>query len=587
MLRKLYIFVLIALLLIMLHGGAAFSDETGGAENVFSYGTSLRALGMGSAFTAMTKDATLAYWNPGAMAFNQYREVALFGQRTIASSYYFSGFYTNPTLSLGTLSIGGLGVYTGGIESYDENASPLTGVSSSYLHYQLLLSYGYGFRWGMGIGATAKVEQLRITEYRGAGASFDVGIYYGPPKLPWLSFGAVVQDVYGTGLRIADEFEENTRIYKAGIATNFLIGKNRTTRLSFALDSRLYNDNYNPDPGPLLYDLSFGSELAFGEWLMFRLGYARFTFDSLFQNLPQGISAGMSVRQWGLGIDYALTFEDSDWQGAAELFMRIGLSYRFGKSMDERRRNQAEELRARIDGEIREATRKYDEQLAQLSLQYDREKESIISRMEEEYRDRVAKIDETIEDARQDIIADLTAQLEAEKRSALESLSSDYSRQRATLESQLSEERSSYERRIQSLQQQFEREKVTMKEQLTADETFKSDRYARGLQLYADGYYDEALLAFEEVARADPNYLKVQDYLQLTRAEMKDVTTYSPEILALYYRGIDLFVQKKYGGAIVEWKKILAIDPYNKLALKNIKEAEDRLRKLRELGISE
>ena len=68
---------------------------------------------------------------------------------------------------------------------------------------------------------------------------------------------------------------------------------------------------------------------------------------------------------------------------------------------------------------------------------------------------------------------------------------------------------------------------------------------------------------------------------------MRDVSTYSPEILTIYYKGIDLFVQKKYEEAINEWNKILEIDPYNKLARRNIKEASNRLKKLKELGISE
>jgi cytochrome c-type biogenesis protein CcmH/NrfG len=68
---------------------------------------------------------------------------------------------------------------------------------------------------------------------------------------------------------------------------------------------------------------------------------------------------------------------------------------------------------------------------------------------------------------------------------------------------------------------------------------------------------------------------------------MKDVSSYSPEILNMYYTGVDLFVQKKYEEAIREWEKILEIDPYNKLAIRNIKEAEDRLKRLKELGAGE
>ena len=176
--KRILIFIFLGA--IALHGTVPLvlhaQNESGGVENVFSYGTGLRALGMGSAFTAMTEDPYLGYWNPGAMAFNQYMEVAAFGTRLIADTYYLSAYYTHPTTRFGTLSFGGIGVYTNGIESYDENASPITDASTSYLQYQLLLSYGYGFKFGLGIGGTAKVEQIRITDYKGAGASFDIGV---------------------------------------------------------------------------------------------------------------------------------------------------------------------------------------------------------------------------------------------------------------------------------------------------------------------------------------------------------------------------------------------------------------------------
>ena len=254
--------------------------ETGGVDNIFSYGAGLRALGMGGAFTAMKHDPTLAYWNPGAMAFNQYKEFSLFGTRSIASSYYFAGFYTNPTISLGTLSVGALGMYTNEIQSYDENASPITDARTDYLHYQILISYGYNFKFGLGVGATAKIEQMRITDFKGTGANFDIGVYYSPPKLPWLSVGAVVQDIYGTGIRLIDEFEQNTRIFKAGIATNFLVGENQKTRLTFALDGRFYNDNYNTGQRQFLYDLSFGSELSFADFLQLRMGLKNISLEA-------------------------------------------------------------------------------------------------------------------------------------------------------------------------------------------------------------------------------------------------------------------------------------------------------------------
>jgi tetratricopeptide (TPR) repeat protein len=579
MARKISRKILFLPLLFILATGFAHA-ETGGVENVFSFGAGLRAIGMGGAFTAMNNDATLAYWNPGAMAFNQYKEISIFGTRTIADTYYFSGFYTNPTLNFGTLSIGGLGIFTDGIESYDENAAPITTADTNYIHYQILISYGYNFKFGLGVGATAKIEQMKITDYKGTGASFDLGAYYNPPVIPWLSVGIVTQDVYGTGVKLQDEYERNTRIYKAGLSTSFHFGETDNIRLSLALDGRFYTDNYNPDPGPLMFDLSFGTELSISEIMMIRAGYNEISPQNF--TFPVGLSAGLGVRMWGVGIDYAVSFEDSEWQGPAELLMRLGISYRFGLSIDELRAKRAEELRNQIDEGIRDATQDYEKQISELSEEFEQEKEQAIGELEDKYIDEIASLDTSLEETKQQIAA-LTSQFEAEKEATIEAISEQYEQEKALIEQQLSDEQQTYEEKIKELQEQFEEEKS----QISADESFKSDTYSRGVQLYADGAYEEAITEFETVARYDPDYLNVQEYINKAKAQTKDVSTFSPDIMNLYYAGVDLFVQKKYQDAIEEWEKILEIDPYNKLALRNIKEAESRLRKLKALGVTD
>lgn len=583
MMRRLLFIGIIIIFLSFPFGAFSSTGETGGVENIFSYGAGLRALGMGGAFTAIAGDSSLVYWNPGAMAFNQYKEISLFGLRTIADSYYVSGFYTNPTVSLGALGFGGLGVYTSGIESYDSSGAPITTEKNSYLHYQILLAYGYNFKWGLGVGSTVKIEQMNLLDYTGTGASFDIGFYFNPKRPEWLSIGAVVQDVYGTGIKLGSEYEKNTRIYKLGVGTSFKLGANKRTTLTFDLDGRMFTDNYNPTKPELYYDLSFGTEVNFSDRLMFRAGYREFEPQNIFQSLPQGLSLGMGIRQWGIGIDYAVSFEDPTWQGTAELLMRLGISYRFGLSIDEKKRLEKQRIEQEIQKGIRKATEKYQKQLEELSAKYEADKQRVIQELEQKYQEKIAKIDQTIEKTRQEIIADLTAQFEAEKNRALEELRQNYEAQRAALESQLSQERTTYERQIATLQRRYEEEKRALEQKIVADETFKSEKYAKALELYAAGEYEDALAELEAIARFDPNYLDVQDYINKAKAATKDVRSYPPEIMNIYYRGIDLFVQKKYEEAIAEWQKILEIDPYNQLALRNIKEAEQRLRKLREL----
>jgi tetratricopeptide (TPR) repeat protein len=657
--RKILKLTLIFLLTLFVPVCALAKDEAGGVENVFSYGTGLRAIGMGSAFIAMTDDPYLGYWNPGATAYTQYREVAVFGTRLIADAFYFSGFYTNPTLNIGTFSVGGIGVYSDGIESYDENASPITDASTSYFHSQILFSYGYGFRWGLGIGGTAKIEQMRITDYKGTGASFDIGVYYHPQKVTWLSVGAVVQDLYSTGIKLLEEFERNTRVYKLGAATTFYTGSENTIRLSFALDGRFFTDNYNPDSSGLIFDLSVGGEVAFSEWLMFRAGMKNIYFRSFFQGFPAGLSLGFTLRQWGFGFDYAVTFEDSDAQNALDLLMRVGLSYRFGMSIEEKRAKELERLQLQIEEEIREATSLYESQLEKLTQDYEVQRQQLMDEMNRQNQERLAAIEKTIAEVRQQTISELSeqfkedkkesqeeltnvyeqqinelerrlldekdlseqqrddlgkqiqqltaertnvelqlknlqerlgelvnvlsVQFEEEKRKSLEDLSSQYEQQRIELEQQLIEERSSYEQQVGNLQRRFKQER----DQLSEGEAFKSEQYSKGLGLFSEGRYEEALEAFEGIASIDANYLKVQEYIQRSKAEMRDVASYSKEIMDLYHSGLELFVNKKYTEAIAEWEKILEIDPYNKLALRNIQEARNRLIKLEELGTNE
>ena len=575
--KRILIFIFLGA--VALHGTVPLAlhaqNESGGVENVFSYGTGLRALGMGSAFTAMTEDPYLGYWNPGAMAYNQYMEIAAFGTRLIADTYYLSAYYTHPTTRFGTLSFGGIGVYTNGIESYDENASPITDASTSYLQYQLLLSYGYGFKFGLGIGGTAKVEQIRITDYKGAGASFDIGVYYNPKPIPWLALGAVIQDVYGTGIKLVDQFEQNTRIFKFGVATNFPLGEK--SRLSLALDTRFFKDNYSSSSGNLIYDFSFGSEVAFfDEMLALRAGVANLNPGAI--ALPSGLSFGIGVRFIGIGVDYAISFADSDWQETLDLLMRLGLSYRFGKSMDERRQAEAQDVQDQINAAIAQATEQFDEERRALQEEYDAE----ASRIKQGYDDQISAVINdsklTIEQ-KEEVISNLEQQREAD----ISAITATLTGQITGLNRQLEEQRIGYEQALLDLEARYEIEQ----QQLTDIAAQKSRLYADGLQAFSEGRYEDAESAFREVSALDPEYLKVEEYIGRSQAMQKEITDQPDQIKQLYREGLDLFVNKQYQSAIDKWEEILSIDPYNKLATQSIQEAQRRLKKLEELGIEE
>jgi|DewCreStandDraft_4_1066084.scaffolds.fasta_scaffold03128_14 hypothetical protein len=115
-------------------------------------------------------------------------------------------------------------------------------------------------------------------------------------------------------------------------------------------------------------------------------------------------------------------------------------------------------------------------------------------------------------------------------------------------------------------------------------EFFKAIHYTRGLENYYDGNLKMALLEFETVYQADKSYMNTQYYISLIKniiGQTKDML-YSEEIMKLYRSGVDKYIKEDYKGAKQEWEKILKIDPYNRLAIENLREVNSILRNLEE-----
>jgi tetratricopeptide (TPR) repeat protein len=82
---------------------------------------------------------------------------------------------------------------------------------------------------------------------------------------------------------------------------------------------------------------------------------------------------------------------------------------------------------------------------------------------------------------------------------------------------------------------------------------------------------------FQAVAALDPRYADTQLYINRIRAQNRDIATYSQQIRSYYQKGVKLYLDGEFQRAIAIWQEILKIDPYNKLALKNIEMATKRV----------
>ena len=89
--------------------------DDAGQETPFSLGSGARSLGMGSAFSSLSRDATSIYYNPAGMAYLNYQEVAFMHSVLFEGTRYNSGAWVYP-ISLRTgIGVGYMRIGTGDI----------------------------------------------------------------------------------------------------------------------------------------------------------------------------------------------------------------------------------------------------------------------------------------------------------------------------------------------------------------------------------------------------------------------------------------------------------------------------------------
>lgn len=89
----------------------------------------------------------------------------------------------------------------------------------------------------------------------------------------------------------------------------------------------------------------------------------------------------------------------------------------------------------------------------------------------------------------------------------------------------------------------------------------------RGSEFFTGGQFDKAISDWEVVWSKSPRFEQVDVYL----------------VRAYQYRGMELYVQRRYKDAIAVWNEILEVDPDNEKAIRYINRIRQELEKLEEL----
>jgi len=300
---------LICIILVLVPGIQA---ADGGRESQFSIGSGTRALGMGGGLTGSVDDGSAIFWNQAVLATLEEQEIEFMHATLFEGSIFdvFSYVYPHPKFGGFGLSLMRLGTddIVRRVEWTDEG-------TFGYHIAQAILGYGRRLEGGFYVGAALKIVNQSLDKNSSYGFGLDVSFY--KPISNKVTTGIIFQDVIPPRLRLNDQLETIPHTIMAGIGFNdIILFEDFEHKFNFALEK----------PEERSLKIHTGVETVYRDKIDFRLGYDR-----------DNMTFGMGLHYNRLRFDYAYRIMS----GISDSH-RFGLSYRFGMSVSEKLRREAE-----------------------------------------------------------------------------------------------------------------------------------------------------------------------------------------------------------------------------------------------------
>ncbi len=498
---------------------AATRAQSGGQPGAFlQYGVGARALGMGGAFYAIADDATAGYWNPAGLAQLQRKELTMMNASLFEGTKFGYMAYAHPTATKGTFSLGMTQLKLDGFEKVDavfdpagEPTSITPNGSFSDTKTALAFSWGKQATEFISFGMSLKSISRQLDDSSDSMLSLDIGAMRQMSPRYRLALG--IQNVFSQAS--GDTDDKLPVLVKVGNSLSLF--KNRL----------IMGFDFQKAQGADL-NWRFGGEYWAARWFAMRFGLLA--------------APGIQETDFGFGFRFRM-FQLDMAQGIHNLgsSSRMSLSFRFGRSRDDR---SEEQVRIIIDQGF-EAFKAGNFQLAALRLNqaldaapHNKQVKAMLARLQrvvgfmpqavgaEDFQTYVRKGVISFVDGR-----DLKGAVNA-LRYAYNMNSSD--------ESLL---------KVLNLVEKDQGAEVTRRIDGPEIFTFVDQKLYDSRQAIYDGRYDLSIRRTQDVLDLEPN-----------------------NITALEVMGSAFFLMEEKAKARAVWKRVLEIDPKNKVVAEFIKQ---------------
>jgi len=294
-------------------------------EYLTSFSANARALGMGSAYTALADDTAGVYFNPAGLSQLTWRETSfLYSQLFLETQYSFAG-YAHPFMKRNVLGVSWIRLGVDDIEKTDFDGSS-EGTTFSDVNNTFMISYARKFGEQSDAGCNLKLATQNIYDHSATGYGLDLGgLYHLPSEIPFvtgnLSAGLMLQNVvsptfkpkYNTSQK--DVFPANAR---CGIGWEKNFGKKSLLVASDAMLVNLLPDSnlYSSGSGKTFLRWFNGAEFSYPTRLVDFVIRAGINYKEL--------TAGAGLQTRNFIFDYACGFHQFD------ITHRFGLRIKFG-----------------------------------------------------------------------------------------------------------------------------------------------------------------------------------------------------------------------------------------------------------------